>query len=69
MLHACVQRFDVMENLEKFCKILEIKQALPFQSKLMALCQVFSDQLEAFGRVILYRHICFCFVRKGCPVF
>ena len=22
MLHACVQRFNVMENLEKFCKIL-----------------------------------------------
>ena len=22
MLHACVQRFDVMENLKKFCKIL-----------------------------------------------
>ena len=27
MLHACVQRFDVTENLEKFCKILETKQA------------------------------------------
>ena len=24
MLHACVQRFDVMENLEKFYKILGI---------------------------------------------
>ena len=23
MLHACVQRFDVTKNLEKFCKILE----------------------------------------------
>ena len=22
MLHACVQRFDVTENLKKFCKIL-----------------------------------------------
>ena len=28
MLHACVQRFDVTGNLEKFCKILETKQAL-----------------------------------------
>ena len=28
MLYACVQRFDVVENLEKFCKILETKQAL-----------------------------------------
>ena len=27
MLHACVQRFDVTKNLEKFCKILETKQA------------------------------------------
>ena len=27
MLHACVQRFDVMENLEKFYKILGTKQA------------------------------------------
>jgi len=25
MLHACVQRFDVTENLEKFCKILGTK--------------------------------------------
>jgi hypothetical protein len=28
MLHACVQKFDVTENLEKLCKILETKQAL-----------------------------------------
>ena len=28
MLHACVQRFDVTENLEKFCKILGTKLAL-----------------------------------------
>ena len=28
MLHACVQRFDVMGNLKKFCKILGTKQAL-----------------------------------------
>ena len=28
MLHACVQRFDVTRNLEKFCKILRTKQAL-----------------------------------------
>jgi hypothetical protein len=27
MLHACVQIFDVMGNLEKFCKILGTKQA------------------------------------------
>ena len=27
MLHACVQRFDVTENLENFCKILGTKQA------------------------------------------
>ena len=27
MLHACVQRFDVTGNLEKFCKILRTKQA------------------------------------------
>ena len=27
MLHACVQRFDVTENLEKFCKILGTKHA------------------------------------------
>ena len=27
MLHACVQRFDVTEDLEKFCKILGTKQA------------------------------------------
>jgi hypothetical protein len=27
MLHACVQRFDVTENLKKICKILETKQA------------------------------------------
>ena len=27
MLHTCVQRFDVTENLEKFYKILETKQA------------------------------------------
>ena len=31
MLHACVQRFNVTENLEKFCKILETKQALSTQ--------------------------------------
>ena len=32
MLHACVQRFDVMGNLEKFCKILGTKHhlTLPF---------------------------------------
>ena len=30
MLHACVQRFDVTENLEKFCKFLGTKQALSF---------------------------------------
>ena len=28
MLHACVQKFDVTRNLEKFCKILGTKQAL-----------------------------------------
>jgi hypothetical protein len=28
MLHVCVQRFDVTENLKKFCKILGTKQAL-----------------------------------------
>ena len=28
MLHACVQRFDVTGNLEKFCKILGTKLAL-----------------------------------------
>ena len=28
MLHACVQRFDVTKNFEKFCKILGTKQAL-----------------------------------------
>ena len=27
MLHTCVQRFDVTENLEKFYKILGTKQA------------------------------------------
>ena len=27
MLYACVQRFDVTGNLEKFCKILGTKQA------------------------------------------
>ena len=27
MLHTYVQRFDVTENLEKFCKILGTKQA------------------------------------------
>ena len=26
MLHTCVQRFDVTENLEKICKILGTKQ-------------------------------------------
>ena len=33
MLHACVQRFDVTGNLEKFCKILGTKQALNLQVK------------------------------------
>ena len=28
MFHACVQRFDVTGNLEKFCKILGTKLAL-----------------------------------------
>ena len=28
MFHACVQKFDVTENLEKFCKILETKALL-----------------------------------------
>ena len=28
MLHTCVQRFDVMGNLEKIYKILGTKQAL-----------------------------------------
>ena len=28
MLRACVQRFDVTRNLEKFCKILGTKQHL-----------------------------------------
>ena len=32
MLHACVQRFDVTENLEKFCKISRTKQALSQES-------------------------------------
>ena len=27
MLHACVQRFDVTGNLEKFCKILMSKES------------------------------------------
>ena len=31
MLRACVQRFDVTRNLEKFCKILKTKQALSLQ--------------------------------------
>ena len=26
MLHACIQRFDMTKNLEKFCKILETKK-------------------------------------------
>ena len=30
MLHACVQRFDVTENIEKFYKILGTKHALIF---------------------------------------
>jgi hypothetical protein len=30
MLHACVQKFDVTENLEKFYKILGTKQGLSF---------------------------------------
>ena len=28
MLYACVQRFNVTRNLEKFCKILKTKQTL-----------------------------------------
>ena len=30
MLHVCVQKFDMMENLENFCKILGTKQAPGF---------------------------------------
>ena len=30
MLHACVQKFNVTKNLEKFCKILRTKQSLCF---------------------------------------
>ena len=33
MLHASVQRFDVMENLEKFCKILGTKRYLTTRRK------------------------------------
>jgi hypothetical protein len=33
MLHACVQRFDVTGNLEKFYKILGTKQALKTYAK------------------------------------
>ena len=33
MLHACVQRFDVTGNLEKFCKILGTKYALTVNLK------------------------------------
>ena len=37
MLHACVQRFDVTKNLEKFCKILGTKQALSYTLELKEL--------------------------------
>ena len=42
MLHACVQRFDVTGNLEKFCKILGTKQALSLQILAPLLSSFFS---------------------------
>jgi predicted DNA-binding WGR domain protein len=42
MLHACVQRFDVTENLEKFYKILGTKQAL----------------YRKYGRILAYAKPC-----------
>ena len=38
MLHACVQRFDMTGNLEKFCKILETKQALCVAFSRLSVC-------------------------------
>ena len=34
ILHACVQIFNVTGNLEKFCKVLETKQALGVHANL-----------------------------------
>jgi hypothetical protein len=45
MLHACVQRFDVTENLKKFCKILGTKHVLP--CVLLGGCR---DGRHAWGR-------------------
>ena len=42
MLHACVQRFDVTGNLEKFYKILATKQALGCSTE-VAFCRVGVD--------------------------
>ena len=36
MLHVCVQRFNMMKNLEKICKILKTKQTLSFKRPLTA---------------------------------
>ena len=36
MLHACVQRFDVTKNLEKFYKILGTKHYLDYTLKIRA---------------------------------
>ena len=38
MLRACVQRFDVTGNLEKFCKILGTKQHLTQSKHKFFLC-------------------------------
>ena len=53
MLHACVQRFDMTGNLEKFCKILETKQAPT---------QLLESSARFNHSVISHRKLPLCFV-------
>ena len=56
MLHACVQRIDVMGNLEKFYKIWETKQA---QSQFNHFVVLFCQQLACLERINLFLFLCF----------
>ena len=58
MIHACVQRFDVTENLEKFCKILETKQALNSIDPSTSSTDTWAKKKKKQRAPNLYRGVC-----------
>ena len=56
MLRTCVQRFDVTRNLENFCKILGIKQALCLSLLLDRLCKYCTMYILIYMLIIITGH-------------